>query len=145
MGASWWSPCPSLGFSCLIPAFPREAWLADVTRRRNPSAAEPWGELGRCSQASVPAGFPIWAEPGSAGRGLAKHPAAPSPRPAAGSSAGSAGWSGGKEENGESQGEPADKDGLETLGGCSSGPGLGPAPRSLPSCRPARAVTGARG
>lgn len=51
----------------------------------------------------------------------------------------------GEEESGESQGEPPDKAGLETLGGCSSGPGLGPAPRSLPSCRPARAVTGARG
>lgn len=51
----------------------------------------------------------------------------------------------GEEENGESQGEPPDKAGLETLGGCSSGLGLGPAPRSLPSCRPARAVTGAQG
>lgn len=100
MGTPWWSPCPSLGFSWLISAFPREAWLADVTRRRNPNAAKPWGELGRGSQASVPAGFPIWAEPGSAGRGPAKHPAAPSRRPAAGSSAVSAGWSGGKEGRG---------------------------------------------
>lgn len=148
MGTSWLSPCPSLGFSWFIPAVPREAWLADVTRRRNPSAAKPWGELCRCSQASVPAGFPIWAEPGSAGRGLAKHPAAPSPallQEAVPGARGGVGERRGEEENGESQGEPPDKAGLETPGGCSSGPGLGPAPRSLPSCRPGKAVTGAQG
>lgn len=138
------SPRVSPGFSPL----PGAAWLDDVTRSQNPGAARSREELGRRSQPSAPTGFPIWAEPGSAGRGPAGRPQPPAlalPQEAQPGVQGGVGKGGERRKVGSHRGSCRIRLGWKCRADAAPGQGSDLRPRSLPSCHSAGAVTGARG